>query len=196
MVKKLTSIKDSLIDMKNLSELMVDLAYSAVLFNNEGVAEEVLKLENKVNSFNYEIKMQSLIAARSQEDAEKLTVLLEIAEAAENIANSAKDIADLVIKGLKPHPVFKMVMEESEEIVSRTSIAKGSELSQKSLGELFLNTRTGMKIIAIRREDSWIYGPKRDTVLFEGDILIFKGTETGSGILKKIANNEMSFEDI
>ncbi|GAA5819174.1 MAG: potassium channel family protein [Methanobrevibacter sp. CfCl-M3] len=192
----MTSIKDSLIDMKNLSELMVDLAYSAVLFNNEEVAEEVLKLENKVNSFNYEIKMQSLIAARSQEDAEKLTVLLEIAEAAENIANSAKDIADLVIKGLKPHPVFKMVMEESEEIVSRTSIAKGSELSQKSLGELFLNTRTGMKIIAIRREDSWIYGPNRDTVLFEGDILIFKGTETGSGILKKIANNEMSFEDI
>jgi uncharacterized protein with PhoU and TrkA domain len=196
MVKKLTSIKDSLIDMKNLSELMVDLAYSAVLFNNKEVAEEVLKLENKVNSFNYEIKMQSLIAARSQEDAEKLTALLEIAEAAENIANSAKDIADLVLKGLKPHPVFKMVMEESEEIVSRTSIAKGSELSQKSLGELFLNTRTGMKIIAIRREDSWIYGPNRDTVLFEGDILIFKGTETGSGILKKIANNEMSFEDI
>ncbi|MDR1819190.1 MAG: potassium channel family protein [Methanobrevibacter sp.] len=192
----MTSIKDSLIDMKNLSELMVDLAYSAVLFNNKEVAEEVLKLENKVNSFNYEIKMQSLIAARSQEDAEKLTVLLEIAEAAENIANSAKDIADLVLKGLKPHPVFKMVMEESEEIVSRTSIAKGSELSQKSLGELFLNTRTGMKIIAIRREDSWIYGPNRDTVLFEGDILIFKGTETGSGILKKIASSEMSFEDI
>lgn len=35
-------------------------------------AEEVLKLENKVNSMNYEIKKESLVAARSYEDAEKL----------------------------------------------------------------------------------------------------------------------------
>jgi uncharacterized protein with PhoU and TrkA domain len=175
---------------------MVDLAYSAILFNNKEVAEEVLKLENKVNSYNYEIKMQSLMAARSREDAEMLTPLLEIAEAAETIANSAKDIADLVLKGLKPHPVFKMVMEESEETVSRTHILKGSILSQKSLGDLLLATKTGMRIIAIRRGESWIYGPNRDTVLFQGDTLIFKGTETGSNILKNIASSKITFDDI
>jgi uncharacterized protein with PhoU and TrkA domain len=193
---KLTSVKDILIEMKNLSELMVDLAYSAILFNDKEVAEEVLKLENKINGFNYEIKVQSLIAAHSLDDAEKLTSLLEIAEATESIANSAKDMADLTLKGLKPHPVFKMVMEESEEIVSRISISKGSELSQKSLGDLLLATRTGMRIIAIRRYESWIYGPDKNTVLLEEDTLIFKGTESGSDILKKIAQNKMSFEDI
>jgi uncharacterized protein with PhoU and TrkA domain len=192
----LASIKDILIEMKNLSELMVDLAYSAILFNDKEVAEEVLKLENKINSFNYEIKVQSLIAAHSLEDAEKLTSLLEIAEATESIANSARDMADLVLKGWKPHPVFKMVMEESDEVVGRTSISKGSELSQKSLGDLFLATRTGMRIIAIRRYESWIYGPDKDTVLLEDDILIFSGTETGSDILKKIADNKMTLEDI
>ena len=31
--------------MKNLSELMVDLAYSAVLFNSKAAAEEVIELE-------------------------------------------------------------------------------------------------------------------------------------------------------
>ena len=40
------SIKNILIEMKNMSELMVDLAFSAVLFNNKELAEEVLKLEN------------------------------------------------------------------------------------------------------------------------------------------------------
>ena len=50
------SIKNLLIEMKNMSELMVDLAYSAILFNSKAAAEEVLALENEVNSMNYEIK--------------------------------------------------------------------------------------------------------------------------------------------
>ena len=61
---KMPSVKDILIEMKDMSELMVDLAYSAVLFNNKAAAEEVLTLENRLNSMNYEIKKQSLVAAR------------------------------------------------------------------------------------------------------------------------------------
>ena len=52
------SIKNLLIEMKNMSELMVDLAYSAVLFNSKTAAEEVLTLENEVNAMNYEIKKE------------------------------------------------------------------------------------------------------------------------------------------
>jgi uncharacterized protein with PhoU and TrkA domain len=192
----LPSIKDILIEMKNMSELMVDLAYSAVLFNSKDAAEEVLKLENKVNGMNYEIKKQSLVAARSVEDAEKLTALLEIAEAAESIANAAKDLADLVIKGFKPHPVFKMVMEESDKMILRVLIESNSDLSNESLGDLLLVNRTGMRIIAIRRNDSWIYGPNRETIILEGDVLLAKGTETGADILRKLANGEISLEEI
>ena len=42
----MSSVKDILIEMKNLSELMVDLAYSSVLFQNKEAAEEVLNLED------------------------------------------------------------------------------------------------------------------------------------------------------
>lgn len=190
------SIKDILIEMKNLSELMVDLAYSAVLFNSKDAAKEVLKLENKVNSSNYEIKKQSLVAARSVEDAEKLTALLEIAEAAESIANAAKDLADIVIKGIKPHPVFKMVMEEAEELIVSVNVQNDSELCDKSLGELVLANRTGMIVIAIRRDENWIYGPDKNTVIRADDTLIAKGTEVGSELLKKLANNEIDVDDI
>jgi uncharacterized protein with PhoU and TrkA domain len=192
----LATIKDILVEMKDMSELMVDLSYSAVLFNSKDAAEEVITLENKINSLNYEIKKQSLLAARSVEDAERLTVLLEIAEAAESIANSAKDIADLVLKGFKPHPVFKMVMEESEETMIRVVVKKESQLVQKSLGELFLATRTGMRVISIRRDESWIYGPDRNTIIFEDDILISKGTVTGSGILQELADGEISLDEL
>ncbi len=190
------SIKNLLIEMKNMSELMVDLAYSAVLFNSVDAAEEVLTLENRVNAMNYEIKKESLVAARSYEDAEKLTALLEIAEAAESMANAAKDLADLVIKGIKPHPVFKMVMEESDKMIARITIVDESDLANKTLGELLLVNRTGMRVIVIRRGESWIYGPDKNTTILANDILILKGTDEGAELLQKLASAACSLEDI
>ena len=190
------SIKNLLIEMKNMSELMVDLAYSAVLFNSVDAAEEVLTLENRVNAMNYEIKKESLVAARSYEDAEKLTALLEIAEAAESMANAAKDLADLVIKGIKPHTVFKMVMEESDKMIARITIVDESDLANKTLGELLLVNRTGMRVIAIRRGESWIYGPDKNTMILANDILILKGTDEGAELLQKLASAACSLEDI
>ncbi|MDR0911239.1 MAG: potassium channel family protein [Methanobrevibacter sp.] len=192
----MATIKDILIEMKDMSELMVDLSYSAILFNSKDAAEEVITLENKINRLNYEIKKQSMLAARSVEDAEKLTVLLEIAEAAESIANSAKDIADLAIKGFKPHPVFKMVMEESEETMVRVTVHENSDLDSKTLGDLFLATRTGMRVISIRRDESWIYGPDKNTIILKGDNLIAKGTVSGSSILKDLAHGEITLDDL
>lgn len=190
------TVKDLLIEMKDMSELMVDLAYSAVLFNNKAAAEEVLTLENRLNSMNYEIKKQSLVAARSLEDAEKLTTLLEIAEAAESMGNAAKDLADLTLKGFEPHPVFKMVMEESEKTIIRLNVDDSSVLANNSLGDLLLLNRTGMRIISIRRGDSWIYGPDKDTVIIPGDVLIAKGSETGAELLEKLSEGEMILEDL
>ena len=182
--------------MKNMSELMVDLAYSAILFNSKAAAEEVIALENEVNAMNYEIKKESLVAARSYEDAEKLTALLEIAEAAESIANAAKDLADLVITGFKPHPVFKMVMEESDKSIVRVTIDDNSDLANNTLGDLLLVNRTGMRVIAIRRGSSWIYGPDKRTMLLPADTLILKGTDEGADLLEKLAAGTCSLEDI
>lgn len=190
------SVKDILIEMKDMSELMVDLAYSAVLFNNEDAAEEVLTLENRLNSMNYEIKKQSLVAARSLEDAEKLTTLLEIAEAAESMGNAAKDLADLTLKGFEPHPVFRAVMEESERNIIRLKVKEDSDLANESLGDLLLLNRTGMRIISIRRGDSWIYGPDKNTVILADDFLIAKGTETGTEILEKLVSGEIRLDDL
>ena len=182
--------------MKNMSELMVDLAYSAVLFNSKAAAEEVITLENEVNAMNYEIKKESLVAARSYEDAERLTALLEIAEAAESMANAAKDLADLVIKGIKPHPVFKMVMEESDKSIVRVVVDENSDLANNSLGDLLLVNRTGMRVISIRRGSSWIYGPDKKTTLLPDDTLILKGTDEGADLLEKLAAGTCSLEDI
>ena len=192
----MSTVKDILIEMKNLSELMVDLAYSSVLFQNEDAAEEVLNLENRVNGLNYEIKKESLLAARSVEDAEKLTVLLEVAEAAESIANAAKDLADITLKGMEPHPVLKMAMADSETNIYRVIVFSNSDLANQTLGDLFLSNRTGMRVISIRRNKNWIYGPDKDTTILSDDVLIVKGTEAGYEILKKLAHNEIKLDDL
>ena len=43
------SVREVLTEMKDLSEIMIDLAYSAALFHNRGLAEEVLELEKRVD---------------------------------------------------------------------------------------------------------------------------------------------------
>jgi uncharacterized protein with PhoU and TrkA domain len=137
-----------------------------------------------------------LVAARSYEDAEKLTALLEIAEATESMANAAKDLADLVLTGFKPHPVFKMVMEESDKSIVRVTIADSSELANNTLGDLLLVNRTGMRVISIRRGSSWIYGPDKNTTILPDDTLILKGTDEGADLLEKLASGACSLDDI
>ncbi|HDM67091.1 MAG TPA: potassium transporter TrkA, partial [Thermoplasmatales archaeon] len=83
-----TSVKELLTEMKNISELIIDLAYSAVLFHNEEIAEEVKYLDVRMDKLNYEIRMMALMATRTKEDAEQLAGILQVAEAAESISNA------------------------------------------------------------------------------------------------------------
>ena len=43
-------VHDLLLEMKNLSELMIDLAYSAALFNDKELAEDVIELEGRIRA--------------------------------------------------------------------------------------------------------------------------------------------------
>src|SRR5665648_909413 len=94
------SMKDILTSMKDTSELMVDLAYSAVIYNNKDIAEEVLRLEEKMDTLGYHIKIAAMLAARRIEEAEALSGALQIAAASEHIANAAGDIAKTAIYGI------------------------------------------------------------------------------------------------
>jgi len=75
------SVREILKGMKDISELIVDLSYSAILFWNEELAEEVRYLEARMDTLNYEIRMQAMLAARGADDAEKLAGILQVAEA-------------------------------------------------------------------------------------------------------------------
>lgn len=183
------SFKNALIEMKDISELMVDLAYSAILFQSKEIAHEVVTLEEGMNQLVYQARIQSILGSRRVEEAESMSGLLQVAESAEKISNSASEIAKIIIKDVKfPAPLFS-ALPEAEEVTIRVEVREGSELAGKTLGEIKLQSITGMRVIAIRRGGGWIYDPERDSRIMAGDILIAKGLSVGVAPLCKMSGS-------
>ncbi|KLK87779.1 potassium channel protein [Methanoculleus sediminis] len=183
------SFKDVLIEMKDVSELMVDLSYSAILFDSKEIALEVINLEESMNNLVYQARIQSVLGARRIEEAEAMSGMLQVAEAAERIANSASDIAKLILKDIRFPAKLKRVFPEAEEIVTRVIVSQGSEVAGRTLGDLKVQSTTGMQVIAIRRGKGWIYDPDKNTRVENEDILIARGPEAGEGILSVMAGS-------
>jgi uncharacterized protein with PhoU and TrkA domain len=186
-----TTVKELLTEMKDISELIIDLAYSAVLFDSSDIAEEVKYLDVRMDKLNYDIRMMAMMAARTKEDAEKLAGILQIAEAAESISNAAGDIANLLFLKEKTRPILPKILKKADESLFRVKISSKSKACDKKIGDLKVESETGMRIIAIRRGNCWIYNPQSDTKLKADDWLISRGNDEGYLELKKFLKGEL-----
>ncbi|MGQ9460062.1 MAG: potassium channel family protein [Candidatus Bathyarchaeaceae archaeon] len=182
------SVRDLLVEMKDLSELMIDLAYSAALFDSRALAEEVIEMEKRVDTLAYILDMNAMIAARDAEDAEALVGVSVVATAADKISDAAGDIAAIVLQGIGVHPIIREAFEKVEERLTRAEVKPGSVLAKKQVGELELAAKMGgVDIIAIRRNKEWIINPKDDERIEEGDVLIARGAPLGIEELEGLA---------
>ena len=189
-----TTIKEILGEMKSISELIVDLAYSAILFHNKEMAEEVKYLEVRMDKLNYQIRMIAMMAARTPEDAEKMAAILQIAEAAETISNAAGDIVKILSLKLE-HPILPHLIRESDEVIKKMTVYGESNAVNKKIKDLHIASETGVRILAIRRKDRWIYGPSGEVTLKGGDVLICIGTEEGLNHLNQLLKGEIEVLD-
>jgi uncharacterized protein with PhoU and TrkA domain len=181
---------DSIVLMKNMSELAVDLAYGSVLFDSEGVASEVVELEAEVDALESRFEAWVLRAAARVEDPISLRGLVHLASATEVISDAALEISEGVLRGLDTHPVVAAAVEESDEVIVRTAVTAGSRLADATLGDLDVKTETGMRVIAIRREDGdWVVSPGPETTVAPADVLIAKGTRDGAARLAELAGS-------
>ena len=159
-----TSVKELLTEMKDISELIIDLAYSAVLFDNEEIAEEVKYLEVRMDKLNYDIRMMAMMAARTKEDAEQLA---------------------------GTRPILPKILRKADEGLFRIKVSSDSKACEQKIGDLKIESETGMRIIAIRREDCWIYNPRSDSNIKADDWLITRGTNEGYADLSKFLKGEL-----
>src|ERR687893_2260630 len=182
-----SNLKDMLIEAKNTSELMVDLAYAAIFYNSEDLSEEVFRLEELLNDLVFDMRTLTILAARSPADAEQMAGILQVVQDIEKIGNAAVDIAKIVVKRLGIPPELLQDIPEAEEIPSRVRIQPESALDGRSLGELDLPVETGMRPIAIRREDEWDFDAEPEDMLRAGDVLFLQGPPEGVAEIRELA---------
>jgi uncharacterized protein with PhoU and TrkA domain len=182
-------IADLIADMKNMSELMVGLSYSAVTFYSKEIAQEVKDLEESMDLMKEELEILVIEAARGvtkRSNFAEFRGLLHIAWSSEILSDAAYEIADIVLRDIPLHPVFLASIEESDEILLKMEV-QNEDIFDKTLKALKIETRTGMFILVIRRKDGkWVYNPSGDAEIRKGDLLIMRGPREGEAKITEI----------
>lgn len=181
------TVKDLLVELKDASELMVDLAYAAVFFNEEKLAEEVGRLDDRMNGHLRRLRTVAMLAARSPEDAEGMAGVLWIADAIQKIGDAASDVARVVAARLGIPDALRPDLRHADEITARVRMREDGVAVGRTLRELSLPTETGMWVMAIRSDLRWEFDPGPDDVLGDADVLVVRGPEEGINLLRELA---------
>jgi len=193
-VVEFTAIEEYLRELKDTSELIIDLAFSSILFNSKPLAEEVMVLEEYMDELHtsFELYIISQDPVKNEDDTKKRLGLIRLGVAAENLADAAAEMSEMILRGLSPHPIIAKILEETDETYKRVEIAEISPLSDHTLRDLDLKNNLGVFVIAIRRGKEWIFKPRGATLLRPGDTLICKCFEESVELFEKVASGEIT----
>ncbi len=181
------NVKELLVELKDASELMVDLAYAAVFFNEEKLAREVGRLDERMTGHLRRLRTMAMLAARSPEDAEGMAGVLWIADAIERIGDAASDIARVVAARLGIPDALRHDLRHADEMTARVKVRTDAPAAGRALRDLSLPTETGMWVMAIRSGMDWEFAPGPDDVLSEGDVLLIRGPGEGVNLVRTLA---------
>jgi len=173
------SVKELLVEMKDTAELLIDLAYAAVLLRNEELAAEVLRLEARMDVLEMRARMSIMMAARNPTDAERLAPVLGILTATDHISDAAGDIASIVLEETGLPEAMRAALPEAIDALVRGVVGEDSPLVTQTLEETNLGSATGVRVIAIRRGEEWILNPGPESRLEAGDVTFLRGPESG-----------------
>ncbi len=179
-----------LIQMKDTSELLINLAYTALLTNNKEIAEDIFELEEKFDQFHTEFELAVLRMELEEGEEKRRLGLIRIGVAAENLADAAAQMAEIVLRGVDVHPLMRLALKDADERVSRQIVEPKSILANKTLGQLRLEDH-GTRIFAVKRNDQWTYDPRGRFKLLPGDIIYAGGYKEAVERLEDVAQGTL-----
>lgn len=168
-------LDEMLLELKDTSELMIDLAYSSLLYNNKEIAEEVVLMEEMLDELANNIQRQAIERVIQDRDEGKAFTVIKLAAAVEEISDAAMQIAMVTIHDEEPHPVIRLSIKDADTTITLAEVKEGSDLVGKTLGTMRLASQSGMWIVAIKRGRKYLYGPDKSTLLEVGDVVISRG---------------------
>ena len=176
--EKVEELQRNYVLITDISETMIELALAASFFKNEELAEDILEMEELMDGLNLAFEKDLLDFAQLVEAPRDLTGIMRIIFSCELIADAAAHIAENIIKGFEPHSILQQAIRETSEIVVRETLSEDSYFKDKTYNELQDSRyKRGFHIIALKREDKWIYSFKPDFIFEERDLLIGLGPE-------------------
>ena len=188
------TVQELLTEMKDISEVIVDLAYASLMYNSRAMASKVNELEDEMDELKYAMRVKALLAARTKEDARELSGILQIASAADRISHAAGEIVDLLDVPPEKRPFITNLINESDEKIRMVRVSPRSDMAGNTIEKLGVEANTGMKIIAMKNRYGWIYDPDDDVKIRAGDDLIVRGTEDGGNRLNDFASGRIPWE--
>jgi uncharacterized protein with PhoU and TrkA domain len=174
---------DVLVDMKNVSEAAVGLAYSALLLRDAGLAAQVSQLEDRLDEMREQLELWVLRAAAETVDPSGLRGLLHLGAAAEEVGDAAQQLVWLVEAEEEMHPVLAVALGETDDVVVQYPVAPGSPLDGAVVGGTQLGDDTGFHLLAIRRGGRYLYRPRGRITLVAGDEVLASGPRDGRAAL-------------
>jgi len=177
---------DTVIEMKNLSEVAVGLAYSSLVFKDRSLASEVLQLEDRLDEMKERLELWVLRCAGEDIEPSGLRGLLHLAGAAEDLGNQAKQMVWLIENSEELHEVLEMALGDTDDVVVRMPVAENSGVANVTLADLEIKTETGFHVLAIERNGRYIYQPRSTVTLMSGDRVLANGPEEGREVLAQM----------
>ena len=184
------NVKDLLVEMKDTAELLIDLSYSAVLHHDEALAREVLRLEERMDILEMYARMSLMMAARSPDDTEQLAPVMGIVVATDHVSDAAGDIAKIVLEDMGLPDAMRAALPDALEGLVRGPVAEDSPYAGQTLGEIDLESETGVRVIALRRGGEWTLNPGPDTRIESGDVAFLRGPEAAITDVYKAVTGE------
>jgi uncharacterized protein with PhoU and TrkA domain len=176
------SIKENLLEMKNISELMTDLAYSAVFLRDKSISSEVIKLYHKIQ----ELEKDTLkMLFRIKESEDERMFIIELTSYIRELAYDAVGISRLSHSISFPS-IVKDILKESDKRIIVDTVSKKSKLANKTISESEIRTKTKATIIAIKRKNDWIFNIDTKVKIFPNDMIVAVGRAGSEALLKEL----------
>ena len=181
------NLKSMLAEAKDASELMVDLAYAALYFDDEGMADAVLALEEDMSDLVHDMRSLAMLAVRHPREVDGMSSVLQVVSSIEQIANAAVDISKIVLRNLGIPQALVVDLAQAAEVSHRLVVAGGSHLANRPLRDMELPVAVGMRVVAIQRGRRWLTDIGGDSIVEPGDVLFMRGDPAGIVRLRELA---------
>jgi len=177
------NIKENILRMKNVSELMIDLAYSALFLRDIEIAKEVESMYKELRLLE---KDTLKLIFKIREPEEERIFMIDIMNTISGLAHSALRLADLTKSESYPS-IIKDVLSITEKRTIVAKIAPHSIYANKTIEESAIKEKTGARIVGIKRNNKWFFKIEKTTRLLAGDEVLAVGSKKADELFKKYA---------